>query len=173
MMIIIIIIIINTCTCNDNNIFAIVIVLISLLFASSIWFVNITAISHVLCILFFYVTVFCTISVHCITLNSSSSSNSHREQQQQQLWQQLQQQQQQCQQSVICNTEPIFFPGMYGVARDQTVVVLASGGSVQSESSFLLKLPELSFPLLFSLGLIIAVLFLLAFPRFSLIKSRE
>ena len=46
-------------------------------------------------------------------------------------------------------------------------------GSVQSDSIFLLKLPELSFPLLFSLGLIIALLALLAFLRFSLIKSRE
>ena len=47
-----------------------------------------------------------------------------------------------------------------------------SGGLVQSDSIFLLKLPELLFPLLFSLGLIIAMLSLLALLRFSLIKSR-
>ena len=38
---------------------------------------------------------------------------------------------------------------------------------------WILKLPELSFPLLFSLRLFIAVLSLLAFLKFSLIKSRE
>ena len=45
-------------------------------------------------------------------------------------------------------------------------------GSVKSDSIFLWKLLKLSFPLLFSLGLIIAVLSLLALLRFSLIKSR-
>ena len=43
---------------------------------------------------------------------------------------------------------------------------------VQSDRIFLLKLPELLFPRLFSLGLIIAMLSLLALLRFSLIKSR-
>ena len=46
-------------------------------------------------------------------------------------------------------------------------------GSVQSDSIFLWKLLKLSFPLLFSLDLIIAMLSLLALLRFSLIKSRE
>ena len=46
-------------------------------------------------------------------------------------------------------------------------------GSVQSDSIFLWKLVKLSFPLLFSLDLIIAMLSLLALLRFSLIKSRE
>ena len=46
-------------------------------------------------------------------------------------------------------------------------------GSVQSDSIFLWKLLKLSFPLLFSLGLIIAMLSLLALLRFSLIKSKE
>ena len=45
-------------------------------------------------------------------------------------------------------------------------------GSVQSDSFFLWKLLKLFFPLLFSLGLIIAMLSLLAVLRFSLIKSR-
>ena len=44
--------------------------------------------------------------------------------------------------------------------------------SVQSDSIFLWKLLKLSLPLLFSLGLIIAMLSLLAFLRFSLVKSR-
>ena len=46
-------------------------------------------------------------------------------------------------------------------------------GSVQSDGIFLWKLLKLSFPLLFSLGLIIAMLSLLAVLRFSLIKSRD
>ena len=46
-------------------------------------------------------------------------------------------------------------------------------GSVQSDSIFLWKLLKFLFPLLFSLGLIIAMLSLLAVLRFSLIKSRE
>ena len=46
-------------------------------------------------------------------------------------------------------------------------------GSVQSDSILLWKLLKLSFPLLFSLGLIIAMLSLLALLMFSLIKSRE
>ena len=45
--------------------------------------------------------------------------------------------------------------------------------SVQSDSIFLWKLLKLSFSLLFSLGLITAMLSLLAVLRFSLIKSRE
>ena len=46
-------------------------------------------------------------------------------------------------------------------------------GSVLSDSILLWKRLKLSFPLLFSLGLIIAVLSLLALLRLSLIKSRE
>ena len=48
-----------------------------------------------------------------------------------------------------------------------------SGGSVQSGSIFSLKTPKLSFPLLFSLGLIIVMLSLLALLRFSLITFKE
>ena len=47
-----------------------------------------------------------------------------------------------------------------------------SGGSVQFDSIFLLKPPKLSFPLLFSLGLIIIMFYLLALLRFSLIKLK-
>ena len=47
------------------------------------------------------------------------------------------------------------------------------GGSVQSDSIFQWKLLKLSFPLLFSLGLIIAMLSFLALLGFFLIKSRE
>ena len=48
-----------------------------------------------------------------------------------------------------------------------------SGGSVQSGSIFSLKPPKLSFPLLFSLGLITVMLSLLTRFRFSLIKFKE
>ena len=48
-----------------------------------------------------------------------------------------------------------------------------SGGSVQSASIFSLKPPKLSFPLLFSLGLITVMLSLLTRLRFSLIKFKE
>ena len=48
-----------------------------------------------------------------------------------------------------------------------------SGGSVQSDSIFLLKPPKLSFPLLFSPGLITIMLSLLALLRFSLIQFKE
>ena len=44
-------------------------------------------------------------------------------------------------------------------------LIWRSGRSVQSDSTLLLKLPELSFSLLFSLGLIIAMLSLLALLR--------
>ena len=53
------------------------------------------------------------------------------------------------------------------------LLIWRSCGSVQSDSIFLLKLPELLFSHLFSLSLIIAMLPLLALLRFSLIKSRE
>ena len=53
------------------------------------------------------------------------------------------------------------------------LVIWRLEGSVQSDSIFLWKLVKLSFPLLFSLDLIIAMLSLLALLRFSLINSGE
>ena len=50
-------------------------------------------------------------------------------------------------------------------------LILRSGGSVQSDSIFLWKLLELSFPLLFSLGLIIALL--AGFPQVLLYKIQR
>ena len=48
-----------------------------------------------------------------------------------------------------------------------------SDGSVQSDSIFLFKPPKLSFPHLFSPGLITVMLSLLALLRFSLMKFKE